>query len=219
MTTETLMTETAATTNEGSAASEPTATQDATGAGAGGQQQQPESSQTAEVAAQEGSKAADEKAKPEGAPEKYELAAPEGKEFSQEVLGAFSEAARELNLSNESAQKMLDKIGPAFAERQANAMEAARTQWVNDSRGDKEFGGDKLQENIATAKKALDKFGTPELVTLLNESGLGNHPEIIRAFYRAGMAISEDGFVSGSGGQTIGKGDARKLYAASNMNP
>lgn len=219
MTTETLMTTEAATTTEGQAASEQTTTQDATGADSGGQQQQPDSSQTAEVAAQEGDKATEEKAKPEGAPEKYELAAPEGKEFSQEVLGAFSEAARELNLSNESAQKMLDKIGPAFAERQANAMEAARTQWVNDSRGDKEFGGDKLQENIATAKKALDKFGTPELVTLLNESGLGNHPEIIRAFYRAGMAISEDGFVAGSGGQAIGKGDARKLYAASNMNP
>jgi len=44
----------------------------------------------------------------------------------------------------------------------------------------------------------MDKFGTPELTKLLNASGMGNHPEIIRAFYRAGKAISEDSFVGGS---------------------
>jgi hypothetical protein len=30
--------------------------------------------------------------------------------------------------------------------------------------------------------------------TLLNETGLGNHPEMIRAFARIGERVSEDGF-------------------------
>ena len=66
---------------------------------------------------------------------------------------------------------------------------------------DKEFGGPALAENLSVAKKALDAFGTAELRTLLNESGLGNHPEIVRLFFRAGKAISEDRVVTGSTGQ------------------
>lgn len=212
MTTETLMTETAATTNEGSAASEPAAAAPATEAGEGSQQQQ----SSTESATPEGEQAEGEQSKPEGAPEKYEFKAPEGKDFSPQVLSAFSDAAKELNLTQDAAQKMLDKIGPAFAERQEAAMTEARTQWANDSRSDKEFGGGKLDENLAVAQKALEKFGSPELRTLLNESGLGNHPEIIRAFYRAGKAISEDSFVGGKA-SAPNASDARSLYPNSNL--
>jgi hypothetical protein len=51
------------------------------------------------------------------------------------------------------------------------------------------------------AKKALDAFGTAELRSLLNESGLGNHPEVIRFMFRAGKAISEDSMVTGTKGE------------------
>jgi hypothetical protein len=51
------------------------------------------------------------------------------------------------------------------------------------------------------AKKALDAFGTAELRSLLNESGLGNHPEVIRFMFRAGKAISEDSMVTGNKGE------------------
>ncbi|KAA3649391.1 MAG: protease [Proteobacteria bacterium] len=194
MTTETLMTE-AATTTEGEAASQPATEQPATGAGEGGQQQQAtESQQQVEDTKTEGD---GEEQKPEGAPEKYEFQAPEGQEFSPEVIGAFSEVAKELNLTQADAQKVIDKIAPAMAERQANAIEQARSQWAESAKTDGEFGGDKLPENLAVAKKALDQFGTPELRDLLEQSGLGNHPEIIRVLYRAGKAISEDRVVSG----------------------
>jgi hypothetical protein len=81
------------------------------------------------------------------------------------------------------------------------------TEWETASKSDKEFGGDKFDANLAVAKKALDAFGTPELRALLGPydpknnpkgTGLGNHPEIIRAFLKAGKAISEDKFVSGT---------------------
>lgn len=144
--------------------------------------------------------------KPEGAPEKYEFVAPEGKEYDQEVIESFSEAARELNLTQEAAQKMLEKMAPKLADRQNEQVEAIRSEWTAQSKADKEFGGEKISENLAIAKKALDAFGTPELRTLLNDSGLGNHPEIIRAFYRAGKSISEDGYVGASQGAGSAKG-------------
>lgn len=139
--------------------------------------------------------------KPQGAPEKYEFKPVEnGRDFDPEVLNAYSAVAKELNLTQEAAQKMLDRISPVMQERQAQQIEAVKSEWVQNARIDKEFGGDKLSENLSVAKKALDTFGSPELRTLLNESGLGNHPEIIRLMYRAGKAISEDRFVAGSQG-------------------
>lgn len=138
---------------------------------------------------------------PKGAPEKYEFKAPEGRNFDNEVIASFSEIAKELNLTQESAQKMLDKVGSKLEERQSQQLAAMSQEWAQASQADKEFGGDGIQSNLAIAKKALDAFGTPELRSLLNESGLGNHPELIRFFYRAGKSISEDQYVV-TGGTT-----------------
>jgi len=157
--------------------------------------------------------------KPQGAPEAYSFDAPEGVTFDDAVVEAFSEVARDLNLPQDQAQKVLDKMAPVMAARQADQIQAVRSQWESDARADKEFGGDKLDENLAVAKKAMDAFATPELKALLNETGMGNHPEIIRTFYRAGKAISEDKFINGATSNAPRQGDARRLYAASNMNP
>lgn len=134
----------------------------------------------------------------EGAPEKYDFKAPEGKEYDSAVLDTFSEAAKEANLTQDAAQKLLEKVAPALASRTQEQIEALTTGWIDSTKADKEIGGDKLPENLGFAKKALDTFGTPELRKLLEDTKLGNHPEMIRAFVRAGKAISEDTFVSGS---------------------
>lgn len=154
---------------------------------------------------------------PQGAPDKYEFNAPEGKNFSPEVLASFSEVAKELNLSQDNAQKVIDKIGNGLADKQAAMVTEARTAWVESAKADKEFGGDALEENLSVAKKALDTFGSDELKTLLKESGLGDHPEIIRVFYRAGKAISEDGRLV-AGGQAAKPNDAKSFYPNSNMS-
>jgi hypothetical protein len=157
---------------------------------------------------------ADDKTDTSRAPEKYEFKAPEGQSFDANVLAQFEEVAREINLPQAEAQKMLDKIAPALAQKQADIIKAAQDEWVANTKADKEIGGDKLDANISIAKKALDTFGTPALRDLLNDSGLGNHPEIIRAFYKAGKAISEDSFVPG-GSKPAGNSDqslASKLY-------
>ncbi|WP_323026539.1 protease [Castellaniella sp.] len=155
----------------------------------------------------------------EGAPEKYEFQAPEGTEaFDSQVLDAFSAVAKDLNLPQEQAQQILDKMTPVIQARQVEQLQAAHDQWIQAAETDKEFGGEKLQENMAVAKKALDTFGSPELRTLLNQSGLGNHPEIIRAFYRAGKAISEDRFIPSGQANAAAGANAKRLYPNSNMN-
>ena len=95
-------------------------------------------------------------------------------------------------------------------------MKAAHNEWLETSKADKEFGGEKLPENLGVARKALDAFATPELCKLLDETGLGNHPEVIRMFFRAGKAISEDKFV---GGNQAGGGKANPANVLYDKTP
>ena len=198
--------------------SEQVATQAATAAVASDQTQQATEAQAADGLLAEGAKASAEQAKTEGAPEAYEFKTPEGVTIDESVIGSFSEVAKELNLPQDKAQLVLDKMAPVIAARQGAQFEAIKAQWAEAAKTDEEFGGDKLDESLATAKKALDAFGTPELRTLLNSSGFGNNPEVIRFMARAGKAISEDRFVGGRASPAQNNG-AQSLYSASNMNP
>ena len=225
----TLITDPAPTQTEGQPATQGPETQTdagtlAQGAADQGQQQQAadqgstaDTETQGQAAEEEQGKDPQDDGKPQGAPEKYEFATPEGMQFDDAVVGAFGEVAKDLNLSQEAAQKILDKVGPVMAAQQNEALQAASTEWAEASKTDKEFGGDKLNENLAVAKKAMDQFASPELRALLNESALGNNPEVIRMFYRVGKAISEDGFVVGGNAKNSEQTTAQRLYP--NMNP
>ena len=141
--------------------------------------------------------------KPKGAPDTYEFntqITDESEELDPDVVNAFGEVAKELDLPQEAAQKVLDKVAPVIQEKQAKAMEQAKIDWANDSQSDEEFGGENLSSNLDIAKKSLEAFGSDALKSLLAETGFGNHPEIIRFMYRAGKAISEDSYVGNSQG-------------------
>ena len=201
--TEAQMTDTAATTPEGAPASQHSIGSQVTADALYGDSQQGnegQDQQAAESANTDNSKSTTEGDQIIGAPEKYEFTAPEGNKFNPDVINDFSEVAKELNLSQKAAQKLVETMGPKIAERQLAQVQALHNEWTQASQVDKEFGGDNLNTNLAIAKKALDSFGTPQLRSLLQESGLGNNPEVIRFMYRAGKAISEDTFVASSAG-------------------
>jgi hypothetical protein len=145
-------------------------------------------------------------------PETYDFKSPEGHTLDEAVLKSFADSAKEAGLSNDAAQKVIDTVAPVIAARQMERIADVHKEWVEASTGDKEFGGEKLSESLATAKKALDAFGTPELTRILNESGFGNHPEIIRFLFRAGRAIGVDKFVGGVSRPHESKDLASTLY-------
>lgn len=206
--TEVLMTQTAETPTEAQAAAPASKTDTSLLTQQQAPKQEPQVADKAPVAQDKAPTTATEA--PKVAPEKYEFKAPEGREFDAEVMQTYTEVAKELNLTQEAAQKMLDKLAPVLEGRQTQQVESIRNGWAEASKADKEFGGEKLSENLAFAQKALNQFGSPELRSLLNESGLGNHPELIRLMVRAGKAISEDRYVGGS--PASGKGAGFKSF-------
>lgn len=151
----------------------------------------------------------DKEQKPEGAPEKYEFKAGEGVELDTEALKDFEPVARELNLTNEQAQKLVDaypKILAGVQQRQAEAWQSQTERWAADVKADKEIGGDRLTANLSAAQRALEQFGDSELKEYLDSTGLGNHPALVKAFIKVGKAMSEDKVVTGgheSGGSDL----------------
>lgn len=169
---------------------------------------------TAETTGDEAGGDAADPAKPDdapaGAPEAYEEFAlpegmPEGMVLEPEATNAFKEAAKADNLSQAQAQryvdlaaglvkKTLDGFGQAHVER--------TEQWAEQVKADPLVGGPKYDENVQVALKAVSQFGDPELTKAFKEFGLGNHPAIVRAFFRVGKAIAENTQPQGLGSES-----------------
>jgi hypothetical protein len=135
---------------------------------------------------------------PEGAPEEYSFEFTEGTIIDDDAVAELSAIAKELNLPQAEAQKfaaVAEKMSQKWTEGLQNHIIETRTGWRDTVKADKEIGGDKMPENLALAKSAIEAFGTPELKAMLDDTGIGDNPEFIRFALRVGKANSEHDFV------------------------
>lgn len=134
------------------------------------------------------------------APEQYgEFRMPEGfvleGETKEKVTGLF----RELNLSQESAQKLIDYATErdlAGREAMLNELAAKRKEWRSSLRARPNFEAD-----LALARKGMKALvRTPEGAELFNDSWMSDHPAVFDIFVRAGRLVAEDTFDNQNGG-------------------
>lgn len=133
------------------------------------------------------------------APEAYEdFALPEGMEMDADVLGEFKNLAKELNIPQAKAQKLID-FQTQLATKQAEQYQAAvikqGQEWANEVRNDPVLGGENYEKSVESAIKVIQSFGDPALTELLKSTGLGNNPALFKFCHRISAAISEDKFV------------------------
>lgn len=150
---------------------------------------------------------------PEGAPEKYEaFNLPEGVTADSQQLETFNGMMKDLNATQEQAQKLIDF---EVARNQQVAAEWAETKvkWLKESKADSEIGGAKFVEKVEMAKKAIKVHGTPAFEKLIESHGLDNHPEMIRLLSRAGENVSEDKIVQGRNTSIAPKSRAERMFA------
>lgn len=120
---------------------------------------------------------------------------PENVTMDTELLDKAVPLFKELKLNQEQAQKLVDfqsEFVQASQQGQAEAFNQLKLDWQEQTKSDSEIGGDNFEESVSDARAALEKFGTPELTKLLNDFGIGNHPEMIRAWKRVGALLKED---------------------------
>ena len=132
------------------------------------------------------------------APEAYDpFVDADGKPYDAELVKGFSDVARELNLSQENAQKVFGSVVPAAREYLKQDLVRQATQWSEDAARDQEFGGEHFKANLGIAASAYNAYASDGLKQIVAQSGLGNHPEFIRLFYRVGKAMQQDKGVTG----------------------
>jgi len=70
--------------------------------------------------------------------------------------------------------------------------DAVCQDWATQSRNDPEFGGKILDAALEIAKDVVNRYGNKELRAALNDTGMGNHPEMVRLLWKVGQALNEN---------------------------
>ena len=106
--------------------------------------------------------------------------------------------AKEQGLSKEQAQSLLERESQSvssFWERQKAAFETRKEGWRKAAETDQEIGGQEFGKNVELAHRAVKRFGSDAFLKELEQTGYGNHPELVRVFARIGKAMSNDELV------------------------
>lgn len=126
------------------------------------------------------------------------LKLPEGSKLDAKRVEDVSAWAKAKNIAPEVAQEILNREHEAVstaAAAQAAEVERVKETWLNELKADKEIGGDKLNQHVEPAKRLVDKFGSESFKKALDETGLGNHPELVRFLSGIAKAVGEDKLV------------------------
>ena len=155
-----------------------------------------------------------------GAPEgDYDIKLPEeltakGMTFDKEVFDLVAPELKAMDLSNDAAQRLTqvyaEKVLPALAARGEAQAQAAqdrqaaeiRREWADASRADPEIGGAKFDETVDACAAVWTKFGIKPgegVRLILDDSGIGNHPDMLRFLKRVAQATGEGKFVPSDG--------------------
>lgn len=121
--------------------------------------------------------------------------APEGVTLDTALIEQAMPLFEEAGINQAQSQKFIDLYAGKMQEVEQGKLDTfnqLRQDWVKQAKSDPEYGGDKFNENLASAKAALDTFGTPELSKLLDDFGVGDHPEMIRFMVAVGRLTQED---------------------------
>jgi hypothetical protein len=150
------------------------------------------------------------------APEKYELSAPDGSLLAGDALEQISTLARELDLTNEQALRLVEREGGALQAYQESALadlKQATMEWLEEIKSDPELGGEHLAETKALSQTVLDRFGDDTLKQELVDTGYCNHPGLVRLLVKIGRAMkAEDTIVATGQGKPAAKSAEGKLY-------
>lgn len=146
-----------------------------------------------------------EAAKPADAPVALKLALPEKGILDADDLAAVTKFASDHKLSQEQAQALVERDNALMTEVVADLQAGAKAQrdaWKAEFLADKEFGGAKAKESAELAARVLREYAgadLPLVTKLLDESGVGDHPALLRTLARVGRMMAEDRPAGGDG--------------------
>lgn len=147
----------------------------------------------------------------------YTLSLPDGVEIDEAVAAKAFPLFKELGLTAGQADKLAGFFAGVRTDEgtaQDAAWERRNTEWVNTAKADKTYAGVGFEAAAKTANLAVTAFGDAEFNDVLQTSGLGNHPAVIRAFFRIGARMANDTTQRGAGGGAPEVPVEERMYGA-----
>ena len=125
-------------------------------------------------------------------------------DYAPESTEDFRQLAHQIGLNNDQANVLFDAYVNAMAGQQEHEQSAFEQFEVENTQAlQKEWGG-AFDKNVELARRAFMNFATPEAVEIMEQTGLGNHPEILKVFSRIGELLQEDSVLPGSSTPVLG---------------
>lgn len=140
-----------------------------------------------------------------GSPETFDYSnvqLPEGMQLDEELLKEFEPVAKKLNLSNKSANelmnlavKLTEKNTAKFSEFAQELQQAKINSYHELLNTDKELNANneaQYNQYLDVAIQGLKAVATPGFTELLKTEGLTHHPEFIKTFHKIGELCASE---------------------------
>lgn len=138
---------------------------------------------------------------------------PDNAPLEPERISEFTNLLSELELSGKADHAAVQQFGQkaiefhinettktveAYTKKMIDAFENQKTEWRESFQKDPEIGGNRQQTTLEAAKRFIATHGgtseqQAQFRSILDSSGLGNHPAMIRLLANASVAMSEPG--------------------------
>lgn len=157
-------------------------------------------------------------------PEKYDLKLPDGALLPANAIERTAATAKALGLSQEQATQLLaHEAGTvkAYYDDLTKDHVTRTEQWLTEARGDRDIAGERgelFDANAAKAKQTFTQWFGADVAKLMDQTGFGNHPGVIKGFLKIAKAMAEDNPSPPANPGGKGELDAKSMYPNSNMN-
>lgn len=145
-------------------------------------------------------------------PAAIELKLPKDSLLSADHVKELADFATANGIKPEIAQQMLENQSKAVAAHQAKMVQSHLDdvqKWDKELTADPEIGGEKIEANMDLGRRALEKFGSKELIETLRSTGYNSFPPLVKFMVSIGKAMGEDRIATG--GQAA-QSDLRSVY-------
>lgn len=145
--------------------------------------------------------------KPENGYDYKDVEMPEGIELNKDITEKFNGIAGKYNMNQKGADEIMALGGEIALNVKDNVVKAIARQAEEQSakfyealKSDSELGGNKLEESLKMANLSYLEFiqKDQEVHNLFVQTGLINHPTVVKAFYEFGKQMQDGGIQYGS---------------------
>lgn len=141
------------------------------------------------------------------APDKYEIKVDPKLErlFAEGDLKSFREAAHKMGLTQKQVNDLM-----TWEQGRVGANQAALSEMRQSTETElKNEWGAAFDRNLGLAARAVIESGGKDLLKFLDDTGLGNHPALIKAFAKMGQILADEGYMEGDIAGTSAPSEAR----------